>query len=607
MDLVLTVIGCPAQANMLNHTKVFKKNGGMIGRADSNDWVLPDSERIVSSRHAEIQFSAGKFLLVDHSTNGTFVNEGQSPLGPGTAHEIMSGDVLNLGEYQLRASVKAPPPEQPASADLGAVDFLDGGDKTTFNPATAAAQKSQSSAKELDSWLDPSAPKSDPFAADDGWGAAPVESSPAERGAPDPWASASSGSSLGSSLVGGQEEIDPLSVLNRNPASDTGPSAGSWDDDDDWWKTGSIADNAPANQHQMKITPESHQDAPAFDNTPPPPPDFHTQAPDPFFASEAPQAPPAPPADNPFAASDAGGSAPDDIDSLFGIPAGAKNADSVNVSPPVPPAPDPFPPQTPQPPPPADAFSQAGYQTPPAGGTAESGSGVPPASDPWLKNEIKHAEVNPASESKSATSGEGVQFGVNELQQLATLLGLESISPEHLQQLIPEMSSVINETVTRLIDLLRARAAIKNELRVQHTMIQTVDNNPMKFSANAADAMKVMFGGDRSAFMRPSQAIQDSFDDLSDHQVAVLKGMNMAYEAMLQHFDPENLKRYIGARDSLLGNKDAKNWVAFEQYYGTLKQDYETTYNKLFGDEFARSYEKQLAELKNNRMLNKTQ
>ena len=81
----------------------------------------------------------------------------------------------------------------------------------------------------------------------------------------------------------------------------------------------------------------------------------------------------------------------------------------------------------------------------------------------------------------------------------------------------------------------------------------------------------------------------------------------MAYEAMLQHFDPENLKRYIGARDSLLGNKDAKNWVAFEQYYGTLKQDYETTYNKLFGDEFARSYEKQLAELKNNRMLNKTQ
>ena len=41
----------------------------------------------------------------------------------------------------------------------------------------------------------------------------------------------------------------------------------------------------------------------------------------------------------------------------------------------------------------------------------------------------------------------------------------------------------------------------------------------------------------------------------------------------------------------------------FEQYYKSLKSDHETTYNKLFGEEFARSYEKQLAELKNARAL----
>ena len=183
------------------------------------------------------------------------------------------------------------------------------------------------------------------------------------------------------------------------------------------------------------------------------------------------------------------------------------------------------------------------------------------------------------------------------------MLGIDNIEQAQLQTLVPEMSSIINETVTRLIDLLRARTAIKNELRVQHTMIQMTDNNPLKFSATASDALRVMFSKDRSAFMRPAEAIQDSFDDVSDHQVAVLSGMNAAYETMLNHFNPENLKRHINAGDSLLGNKNAKNWSAFEEYYKSLKGDYETTYNELFGEDFARHYEKQLAELKNTRAL----
>jgi predicted component of type VI protein secretion system len=79
--------------------------------------------------------------------------------------------------------------------------------------------------------------------------------------------------------------------------------------------------------------------------------------------------------------------------------------------------------------------------------------------------------------------------------------------------------------------------------------------------------------------------------------------MNAAYETMLNHFNPENLKRHINAGDSLLGNKNAKNWSAFEEYYKSLKGDYETTYNELFGEDFARHYEKQLAELKNTRAL----
>ncbi|TNC86950.1 MAG: type VI secretion system-associated FHA domain protein TagH, partial [Thalassolituus sp.] len=223
---------------------------------------------------------------------------------------------------------------------------------------------------------------------------------------------------------------------------------------------------------------------------------------------------------------------------------------------------------------------------------------TPPVPEPQIPPPPVEPAPAPAAPVASSAS-------VTDLKALASQLGVPNLSDDQLTALLPEVSGIVNEAVTRLIDLLRARTAIKNELRVQHTMIQTVDNNPLKFSANAADALKMMFANDASAFMKPQEAIRDSFDDLSDHQVAVLKGMHAAYESMLRHFDPENLKRYINARDSLLGNKDAKHWVGFEQYYKSLKGDYETTYNQLFGEEFARAYEKQLAELKNARALNR--
>ena len=274
---------------------------------------------------------------------------------------------------------------------------------------------------------------------------------------------------------------------------------------------------------------------------------------------------------NPFAASEAVAGGADDIDSLFGIPASPDKSQS----------------------------------TPPAFSSFPESQPVPPVSESRIPEPTPAAATPPApAASGQATSGSGASSV--DVRQLAGLMGLNNISDEQLDTLMPEVSGIVNEAVTRLIDLLRARTAIKNELRVQHTMIQTVDNNPLKFSANAEDALKMMFSRDASAFMRPQDAVRDSFDDLSDHQVAVLKGMHAAYDTMFKHFDPDNLKQHINARDSLLGNKDAKNWVAFEQYFKALKSDYETTYNQLFGEEFARAYEKQLAELKNTRALNRT-
>ncbi|HWX78755.1 MAG TPA: type VI secretion system-associated FHA domain protein TagH [Steroidobacteraceae bacterium] len=86
-------------------TKVFGVHGGTVGRGTDNDWILPDPERYLSGKHARIDFRAGTYVLVDTSSNGTYVNGAQVPLGKYHDYQLKDGDYVRLGEYELLVSI----------------------------------------------------------------------------------------------------------------------------------------------------------------------------------------------------------------------------------------------------------------------------------------------------------------------------------------------------------------------------------------------------------------------------------------------------------------------------------------------------------------------
>jgi type VI secretion system protein len=98
-------------------TKVFGVHGGTIGRATDNEWILPDPERYLSGKHARVDFRAGAYILVDTSSNGTYVNGAQVPLGKYHDYALKDGDYIRLGEYELLVSIDQTndfPPEESA-------------------------------------------------------------------------------------------------------------------------------------------------------------------------------------------------------------------------------------------------------------------------------------------------------------------------------------------------------------------------------------------------------------------------------------------------------------------------------------------------------------
>jgi type VI secretion system FHA domain protein len=88
-----------------NSTKVFGVHGGTIGRGTDNAWILPDPERYLSGKHARVDFRAGSYVLVDTSSNGTYVNGAQVPLGKYHDYTLKDGDYVRLGEYELLVSI----------------------------------------------------------------------------------------------------------------------------------------------------------------------------------------------------------------------------------------------------------------------------------------------------------------------------------------------------------------------------------------------------------------------------------------------------------------------------------------------------------------------
>lgn len=86
-----------------------------IGRAQENDWVLPDPEQHLSRQHCVIERRGAAWCVVDTSANGVFVNGEPVPVGRGHERGLGHGDRLQLGSYVIAVAIEGAAKPAPAS------------------------------------------------------------------------------------------------------------------------------------------------------------------------------------------------------------------------------------------------------------------------------------------------------------------------------------------------------------------------------------------------------------------------------------------------------------------------------------------------------------
>ena len=125
MALRLQIVSRHRQSLGERGMKEFGQNGGTIGRSLESDWVLPDGQRFLSSRHASIDFRSGSYYIIDTSTNGVYVNGSDQPVGRGNPQRLFSGDRVRLGDYEILVEIDEIDETQEQLSDLPHVDPVD--------------------------------------------------------------------------------------------------------------------------------------------------------------------------------------------------------------------------------------------------------------------------------------------------------------------------------------------------------------------------------------------------------------------------------------------------------------------------------------------------
>jgi type VI secretion system protein ImpI len=170
------------------------------------------------------------------------------------------------------------------------------------------------------------------------------------------------------------------------------------------------------------------------------------------------------------------------------------------------------------------------------------------------------------------------------------------------------LGQVLKLVVQGTIDVLRARTEIKTEFRLPVTRLKVSENNPLKFSVNAEDAMASLLNRRNTAYLQPLEAFQDAFEDIRNHQLAMLAGMRSGFDSVLERLDAAALQEQFDKqikRGGLLSlSSKSRYWDMFEEYCRELGADRENSFRRLFGEEFASAYETQLDKLKRSRDRN---
>lgn len=105
MALIFHVVDLNGPASREAVTHLIRGKRARIGRSPDSDIVLRDPEAYISNHHATVERRGDRWVLIDNSTNGVYVDDAPQPAPAGSEIVLKDRLRLRIGHYALTVSL----------------------------------------------------------------------------------------------------------------------------------------------------------------------------------------------------------------------------------------------------------------------------------------------------------------------------------------------------------------------------------------------------------------------------------------------------------------------------------------------------------------------
>lgn len=221
----------------------------------------------------------------------------------------------------------------------------------------------------------------------------------------------------------------------------------------------------------------------------------------------------------------------------------------------------------------------------------------------WQQQTLPDEPLQLDIPAQSASHSPATANQSNDQQCLQAFLAALNVPPPAEQQLQNpawwgQLGDALHASLQGVIEVMRCRAEMKNNLRVNQTTFQQRENNPLKFSASVGEAFHNLFNHNASSFMAPRQAISAAFSDISQHEAAIIAGAAGAMRGLLQQLQPALLEQrdFGGSFIDKVNpaQRYSRYWSLYQALHQELSAEVARTANGGVNDDFIRAYENYL-------------
>jgi len=158
---------------------------------------------------------------------------------------------------------------------------------------------------------------------------------------------------------------------------------------------------------------------------------------------------------------------------------------------------------------------------------------------------------------------------------------------------------VLGEFIAGTTTLLNSRTGLKTILSLDQTAVQPRHNIPLKSSESTKGLMKQLLIGREGEYLAPIDAVKEICRDLIFHQDAVAAAMTVSFNEFVDRFDPielqENFDITLKKKPLFKALNQLRYWQHYCVFYPIMTQRDSGQFPHIFGEEFIREYEKQIA------------